>query len=223
VILVDNGRMKVRESALKEILYCIRCGACLNACPVFREIGGHAYVSARGAGSPYPGPVGSVVSPALFGQIDFGQLARASSLCGACREACPVDIDLPGLLLRIRAGMGAGEVGRMPKSNAPKPLSLGLSFYTLAASSPGRFRAAQWMAGLAGNLVSAFSKDRWMHLPAITGWGFSKFPAPAGKPFHARYKQHQFQYDEIVNLPMFRCTRRFNPMGMISLHPARLA
>ena len=104
VILVDNGRSVVRESELQEILYCIRCGSCLNACPVFREIGGHAYVGQHGKSTPYPGPIGSVISPALFGRCEFGNLARASSLCGACKEACPVDIDLPKLLLRIRAG-----------------------------------------------------------------------------------------------------------------------
>jgi len=104
LVLVDNGRSKLRSSALSEILYCIRCGACLNACPVFREIGGHAYVDVKGMGGSYTGPMGSVLSPALFGQAEFGHLARASSLCGACKEACPVDIDLPKLLLRVRAG-----------------------------------------------------------------------------------------------------------------------
>ncbi len=107
LILLDNGRSALRASPLAEALYCIRCGACLNACPVFREIGGHAYQGAHGAYSPYPGPIGSVVSPGLFGVAEFGHLARASSLCGACREVCPVDIDLPKLLLRVRAA-GAG-------------------------------------------------------------------------------------------------------------------
>src|SRR4030042_673502 len=106
IIMVDNGRNEVRGSELSEILFCIRCGACLNACPVFREIGGHAYVGRDGKGSAYQGPVGSVVSPALFGQCEYGHLARASSLCGACKEACPGAVDLPKLLLRVRAGIG---------------------------------------------------------------------------------------------------------------------
>jgi L-lactate dehydrogenase complex protein LldF len=105
LILVDNGRSALRESSLAEILYCIRCGACINVCPVFREIGGHAYLTRDGETTPYPGPIGSILSPGLFGQAEFGHLARASSLCGACREACPVDIDLPKLLLRVRAGL----------------------------------------------------------------------------------------------------------------------
>ncbi len=105
LILLDNGRRAVQQSPLAEALYCIRCGSCLNMCPVFREIGGHAYVSIHGEGSIYPGPIGSVLSPALFGQSEYGQLARASSLCGACKETCPVDIDLPKLLFRVRAGL----------------------------------------------------------------------------------------------------------------------
>jgi L-lactate dehydrogenase complex protein LldF len=104
LIIIDNGRSRLRQSALAEALYCIRCGACLNACPVFREIGGHSYVSSQGKISAYPGPIGSVIAPFYFGLQEFGHLARASTLCGACREVCPADIDLPKLLLRIRAG-----------------------------------------------------------------------------------------------------------------------
>ena len=95
VVIVDNGRSKLWNSDLREALYCIRCGACLNACPVFREIGGHAYVGQDGEPAPYPGPIGSVISPGLLGLHEFGHLAQASSLCGACKDACPVDIDLP--------------------------------------------------------------------------------------------------------------------------------
>ena len=79
LIILDNGRYALRNSPLKESLYCIRCGACLNACPVFREIGGHGY------NSIYPGPIGSVISAGFFGS-DFVPLAQASSLCGACKE-----------------------------------------------------------------------------------------------------------------------------------------
>ncbi|MFZ0533070.1 MAG: LutB/LldF family L-lactate oxidation iron-sulfur protein [Anaerolineales bacterium] len=189
VILVDNGRRNVQASGLREILYCIRCGSCLNACPVFREIGGHAYVSLEGKSSPYPGPIGSVISPALFGQLEYGHLARASSLCGACREACPVDIDLPKLLLRVRAGIQTSQVQSNPKPNASVPLTVGLRLFTLAATSPRRFVAAQWLAGVFGSLVTILSKgDPWMHLPRFSGWGFSKdFPRPAARSFRSRY------------------------------------
>jgi L-lactate dehydrogenase complex protein LldF len=189
VVLVDNGRLAARESALREILYCIRCGACLNACPVFREIGGHAYVAKNGMSTPYPGPMGSVVSPALFGHCEFGHLARASSLCGACKEACPVDIDLPRLLLKIRAGIGSDPIAMDTKPNAPWALSLGLRLFALAGKSPRRFILAQRLAGIGGSIVSLFSRDDpWMHLPAISGWGFSKdFPRPAMTTFRSRY------------------------------------
>jgi L-lactate dehydrogenase complex protein LldF len=189
IILVDNGRRATRGSGLREILYCIRCGACLNACPVFREIGGHAYINLEGKSSPYPGPMGSVVSPALFGQPEYGHLARASSLCGACREACPVDIDLPKLLLRVRAGIHSGDDQTNEKANAPKLLHIGLGLFTLAATSPRRFAVAQWLAGLFGSLETIFSKGNgWIHLPKLSGWGYSKdFPRPARKSFRNRY------------------------------------
>jgi L-lactate dehydrogenase complex protein LldF len=189
IVLIDNGRRSTRNSGLQEILYCIRCGACLNACPIFREIGGHAYVSREGKSSPYPGPMGSVVSPALFGQLQYGHLARASSLCGACKEACPVDIDLPKLLLRVRAGIHTGEDPASRKPNAPKPLGFGLRLFTLAATSPRRFAIAQRLAGFAGSLLSPLYKGGyWIRLPKISGWGYSKdFPRPAKQSFRSRY------------------------------------
>ena len=124
VILVDNGRSALLGTPLAESLDCIRCGACLNACPVFREAGGHSY------GSVYSGPIGSVVSPALFGMSEFGHLAKASSLCGACVDACPVGIDIPSMLLRVRAAAPPAEpaIGR------------GLKTYAWLARSPARFR-----------------------------------------------------------------------------------
>jgi len=116
LILLDNGRSRLRDSRLQEILYCIRCGSCLNACPVFREIGGHAYLGADGSIAPYPGPVGSVVSPGLLGR-NYVQLAQASTLCGACKDACPVDIDLPKLLTRVRAGETENQANALPTDN----------------------------------------------------------------------------------------------------------
>ena len=204
IILVDNKRSAVQASDLREILYCIRCGSCLNACPVFREIGGHAYVSREGKGSPYPGPVGSVVSPALFGQLEFGHLARASSLCGACREACPVDIDLPGLLLRVRAGVQTDPTQSKQKPNAPAALAAGLEIFTLAASSPRRFKVAQWLAGLYGAMVTLFSQDDpWMHLPKFSGWGYSKdFPRPATRSFRSRFRKRMNGSHERDALPV---------------------
>ena len=198
VILVDNGRSAIRRSSLAESLLCIRCGACLNACPVFREIGGHAYLSPSGASTPYPGPIGSVLSPGLFGQSEFGGLARASSLCGACKEACPVDIDLPKLLLRVRAGgvnlsetqaapAALDRSGASTPSHVPLYLNWGLRVFTWAAASPRRFALAQRLAGGFSRLLAPFSP--WLRLPAFTGWGFSRdFPRPAMRPFRARWE-----------------------------------
>ena len=195
LVLVDNGRSRVRNSPLRESLYCIRCGACLNACPVFREIGGHAYVSDNGRMTTYPGPIGSVVSPGLLGAAQFSHLARASSLCGACKEVCPVDIDLPKLLLKVRAGEidykedEPYQVGRLnTPQKVPWGLSLGLRLYTWAAVSPRRFAAVQRLAGFAARLV--FPRSEWMRLPGITGWGYGRdFPRPASKPFRDVYRQ----------------------------------
>jgi L-lactate dehydrogenase complex protein LldF len=97
VILLDNGRTELlRQPEVREGLYCIRCGSCLNACPVYKNIGGHAY------GTTYSGPIGSVISPHLRGLSDFKHLSYASSLCGACTEACPVRINLHEMLLENR-------------------------------------------------------------------------------------------------------------------------
>src|SRR6476469_3300538 len=98
VVMLDNGRSRMlAHPVTRQSLACIRCGACLNACPVYQQIGGHAY------GSVYPGPIGAVITPQLIGLKKSSQLPYASSLCGACREVCPVKIDIPELLLHLRA------------------------------------------------------------------------------------------------------------------------
>jgi len=104
IILLDNGRSRMLAHPItRQSLACIRCGACLNACPVYQQIGGHAY------GSVYPGPIGAVITPQLFGLAKAAQLPYASSLCGACREVCPVKIDIPQLLLYLRAEITEGS------------------------------------------------------------------------------------------------------------------
>jgi L-lactate dehydrogenase complex protein LldF len=97
IVLLDNGRSRMlAHPVTRQSLACIRCGACLNVCPVYQQIGGHAY------GSVYPGPIGAVITPQLMGIQKAAQLPFASSLCGACREVCPVKIDIPRLLLHLR-------------------------------------------------------------------------------------------------------------------------
>jgi len=98
IVVLDNGRSRMLASPVtRQTLACIRCGACLNACPVYRQIGGHAY------GSVYPGPIGAVLTPQLLGMGESAELPYASSLCGACRDVCPVKIDIPAVLLHLRA------------------------------------------------------------------------------------------------------------------------
>ncbi|MGD8754002.1 MAG: LUD domain-containing protein, partial [Anaerolineales bacterium] len=192
LILVDNGRREIKQSPLSDSLMCIRCGACLNACPIFREIGGHAYIGKSGQYTPYPGPIGSVVSPGLFDQNHFGHLAQASTLCGACKEACPVDIDLPTLLLRVRAGgkyyksLGIQNDQKYDPPGLQKIVTWALRFYTWLASDHRRFYNAQIVIGWLSRLFSPRSK--WMRLPAFTGWGYSKdFPRPSVRPFRKRF------------------------------------
>ena len=122
----------------------------------------------------------------------------ASSLCGACKESCPVDIDLPKLLLRVRAGLtpeksSTGDQQAHPvrvASNAPGYLNFGMRFFTWVATSPWRFAAAQRMAGIFSLLLAP--KDPWLRLPAFTGWGYSKdFPRPAARPFRDLWASRQ--------------------------------
>ena len=99
IILVDNGRTEILREETREMLRCIRCGACLNACPVYRKVGGHAY------GAVYSGPIGALITPMLKGLDKYPDLPHASSLCGACYEACPVKINIPKYLIQLRAQM----------------------------------------------------------------------------------------------------------------------
>ena len=102
IVILDNGRSRMlAHPVTRQSLACIRCGACLNACPVYQQVGGHAY------GSVYPGPIGAVITPQLIGLEKTAQLPYASSLCGACREVCPVKIDIPRLLLHLRSEITA--------------------------------------------------------------------------------------------------------------------
>ena len=122
VVLLDNGRSRMlAHPVTRQSLACIRCGACLNACPVYQQIGGHAY------GSVYPGPIGAVITPQLMGLEKTKQLPYASSLCGACREVCPVKIDIPRLLLHLR-----GEITeKAPPSKGRAGERLGFKFWRI--------------------------------------------------------------------------------------------
>ncbi|HLC01670.1 MAG TPA: LUD domain-containing protein [Anaerolineales bacterium] len=164
VILVDDGRSQLRASDLADSLLCIRCGACLNICPVYREAGGHAY------GSVYPGPIGSVVSPGLFGLKAYGHLAKASTLCGACKDACPVDIDLPSLLLRVRARFSPG----LPPTSW---MRMGIRLFAWAMADPIRYRISQRLARLGVSLLPRrLGWVRWLPPPLSAWTGARDFP-----------------------------------------------
>ncbi|MEK6630632.1 MAG: 4Fe-4S dicluster domain-containing protein, partial [Acidobacteriota bacterium] len=168
--VVDNGRSRLLGSDLAEILYCVRCGACLNICPVYRHIGGHAY------GGVYPGPVGSVVTPGLMGLDQWSELPHASTLCGACRDVCPVRIDLPHLLLKLRE-RGVAE------DRAPFWLQIGMRVFSAVATRP---RLYAWLGRVAALLGAAASRDGWLtRLPGpLSGWTTSRdFPVPAKRSF----------------------------------------
>jgi L-lactate dehydrogenase complex protein LldF len=177
VVLVDNGRRALAETDQAEALLCIRCGACLNACPVYREVGGKTYASV------YPGPIGSLVSPGLFGVERYGHLSKASTLCGACAEACPVQIDFPTLLLRGRHHY----VEQVPQ---PRWISLGMKVYAWLASSPQRYRWSLRLAALAVRLLPR--RAGWIdRLPApLSAWTRSRhFPPFRQKSFHQRWQE----------------------------------
>lgn len=176
VVLVDNGRSRALGGELAEVLLCIRCGACLNACPVYREIGGHAY------GSVYSGPIGAVLTPALFGLAAWHELPHASSLCGACKEVCPVHIDLPRMLLALR---------RQGRRQLPLWLRAGLRLYRLAATRPWMFRAAQ---SAARAMTRALAPSGFLrHLPPpLSRWTAHRdFPAFAPRPFSALFAERR--------------------------------
>lgn len=175
LIILDNGRMAIAGDMFKEALLCIRCGACLNVCPVFREIGGHAYAS------PYPGPIGALISCDLFGVDVHGHLAKASSLCGACGEACPVNIDFTTLLLRRR-----DEYVR--RTSQPLVWRAGMQVYAWVMQRPWVYRLVQSAAALGLRFLPG--RDgwvRWMPPPASAWTQARDFPPFAARPFHARF------------------------------------
>jgi L-lactate dehydrogenase complex protein LldF len=135
VVLLDNGRTRTlaASGSLRDTLQCIRCGACLNACPVYRQTGGHAY------GSVYAGPIGAILTPQLQGMRHSQSLPYASSLCGACYEVCPVKINIPDILVHLR-----GEV--IERGDSPLQERVAMRAAAWAFSTPERYQRAQWMA-----------------------------------------------------------------------------
>lgn len=170
VVIIDNGRSDILGGPTAEILACIRCGACLNVCPVFRSVGGHAY------GTVYSGPFGSIVTPGLHGMDPWWDLPYASTLCGACEEVCPVRIQIPSMLLHLRAR--AAEESRLPGW-----LEFGMKRYAGAATRPASWSTAKKWASV---LSAPLSSRGWIRrLPGpLRGWTqFRDAPRPARESF----------------------------------------
>ncbi len=163
VILLDNGRSPMLGRKVeRQTLKCIRCAACMNACPVYRQTSGHAY------GSVYPGPIGAILTPQLM-QLEHAQsLPCASSLCGACYEVCPVKINIPEVLIELRAHVTDRE--RKEPGRFFDPLYLGMRVANLIFSRAWLFRMAQWWGRMGLHFFT--SKDGWIHsLPGLGGAG----------------------------------------------------
>ncbi|MDJ0462962.1 LutB/LldF family L-lactate oxidation iron-sulfur protein [Streptomyces sp. H27-C3] len=150
LVLLDNGRTAtLKDTVGRQALACIRCSACLNVCPVYERTGGHAY------GSVYPGPIGAVLTPQLVGvgrdDSHADSLPFASTLCGACYDACPVKINIPEVLVHLRAKV---VESKRAKSRVPTPEALVMKAAAAVLNSPGRLSAAQRLANPAARLVS---------------------------------------------------------------------
>ena len=161
VVLLDNGRSSIlARPKHRQTLKCIRCAACMNTCPVYRQTGGHAY------GSVYPGPIGAILTPQFMQMHHAQSLPYASSLCGACYEVCPVKINIPEVLLELRAEVVNQE--RKQLGRAFDPMYWGLRIANLLFSRAWIFHAAQWFGCIGLGLFTR--KDGWIHsLPSVGG------------------------------------------------------
>jgi len=173
IIFVDNGRSDVYATDYTEALACIRCGACQNACPVYRSTGGHAY------GWVYGGPIGAVLTPLFVGLENAKPLPHASSLCGSCKQVCPVDIDLPRMLLDLRADL-------VETGNSDTTWNMGMKMWAIGMTSPARYK----LGGVAARVGQDVMGD---YMPGVLGnWTeFRDFPEFAPKSFRQQWKERQ--------------------------------
>jgi L-lactate dehydrogenase complex protein LldF len=183
LILLDNGRTKVLADKVgRAALHCIRCSACLNVCPVYTRTGGHAY------GSVYPGPIGAILTPMLTGIHGHGDpnssLPYASSLCGACYDVCPVKIDIPTILVELRAQVVDADRHR----TIPGGWDAAMKAASWVMSSEKRFAAAE--TPLKAGRLLAGKKGHLSHLPPpLSGWTNSRdIPAPPARTFREQWK-----------------------------------
>ena len=176
VILVDSGRSAMLGTAMQEALRCIRCGACMNHCPVYQNIGGHSY------GWVYPGPIGAVLTPNFVGLKNALDLPQAATLCNACGVVCPVKIPLPDLMRHLREK-------QIEQNLRPFGERLSIKLWRYVALRPGLYAFATKLATRFGKLLGG--SDGVIHrLPRLDGWTKGRdMPAPTGKTFRELYAQ----------------------------------
>jgi L-lactate dehydrogenase complex protein LldF len=183
LIIIDNGRTRIlADEEMRESLYCLRCGACLNVCPVYQKIGGHAY------GSVYSGPIGSIITPAFAGLEKAKDLPFASTLCGACREICPVRIDIPRILLKLRSDWSE-QKGTAGGPSLVEKLAMKLWSFSMRHRSTYNF-----VFRIAAVFQGPLSEDgKIKHLPfAFGGWTeYRDFPVLAKRSFRSMWNDQK--------------------------------
>ncbi len=178
VILLDNGRSAMLGSEFQDMLRCIRCGACMNHCPVYHAVGGHAY------GWTYPGPMGAVLTPSLIGVDEAGHLPNASTFCGRCQSVCPMHIPLPKMMRHWRER-------EYERHLQPLPARTGLKLWATLARRPALYQFATRLQAKAMHLIGK-RKGRFGWLPLAGGWTRHRdFPAPEGKTFQQLWAERE--------------------------------
>jgi L-lactate dehydrogenase complex protein LldF len=178
VVLIDNGRSAMIGTEFQEMLRCIRCAACMNHCPVYGAVGGHAY------GWVYPGPMGSVLTPSLIGVKEAGHLPNASTFCGKCESVCPVKIPLPKLMRHWRER-------EFERHLTPSVVRANLGLWGFFARRPALYRLATRAASLGMGWLGR-KQGRFTAMPFAGGWTAGRdLPAPEGDTFFARYARAQ--------------------------------
>lgn len=178
LVIVDNGRSDIVGTEFQSVLQCIRCAACINVCPVYRHIGGHAY------GSIYPGPIGAVLTPLLGGYDEYKDLPYASSLCGACTEACPVKIPLHDLLIKHRSRI-------VEEKRSPVAWNVAMKGFEKAVKSPRLFSFAAKSAPYALKPLAKGDKIE-RGIGRLKAWTDARdFPVPKKQPFREWFEKHE--------------------------------
>ena len=177
VVLLDNGRSAMLATDFREALRCIRCGACMNHCPVYQAVGGHAYAAV------YPGPIGAVMTPIIAGLEASRDLPNASTFCGRCESVCPMQIPLPKLMRHWREE-------EFSRHLSPVTQRWAIRLWAAFARRPWLYRVSTILTITAGGLIGR--KGRFRHLPLAASWSdWRDFPAPEGETFQSRWARKQ--------------------------------